>query len=164
LEKIEKLLNLELGRQIENIAILSKTDYSHGVLSNYINNQKLNVLSTKINSLWLENATLEDRDFWSDLLLMEPFGQDFLYPLLVFPFKISTYSTMSENKHLKFDFNTNSSLNSSLSLVWFNYAKNGTDLSSLRSGAEVFIVGRPQQNAWKNKLNWQIIVEDLIVV
>ena len=95
---------------------------------------------------------------------MEPFGQDFLYPLLIFPFKIDSYNTMSENKHLKFDFKTNSISDINLSLVWFNYAKNGTDLSNLKSGTEVFVVGRPQQNAWKNKVNWQIIVEDLIIV
>jgi single-stranded-DNA-specific exonuclease len=164
LDKIEELLNLELGKQIENIDVLSKTDYSHGTISKYPNNQKLNVLSTKINSLWVENDTLADQNFWSDLLLMEPFGQDFLYPLLIFPFKIGSYTTMSENKHLKFDFKASLESDSSLSLVWFNYAKNGIDLSALSEGTEVFVVGRPQQNAWKNKLNWQIIVEDLIVV
>jgi len=163
LTKIEELLNLELGKQVENIASLNKTDYSFGTVEKHSDNQKLNVLSTKINSLWLDNETLEDPDFWKDLLLMEPFGQDFLYPLLIFPFTIGSYTTMSENKHLKFDF-SNQSSGSNLSLVWFNYAKNGTDLSDLKSGTEVFVVGRPQQNAWKNKLNWQVIVEDLIVV
>jgi hypothetical protein len=94
------------------------------------------------------------------LLELEPYGQDFQLPTLIFPFTVQKYDTLSQNLHLKFD--TDIVIDGGkLSLIWFNYAKSGFNLSELESGKQIFVAGRPQQNAWKNQLNWQIIIEDL---
>jgi single-stranded-DNA-specific exonuclease RecJ len=125
-------------------------------------NQKLDTYRSKINSLWVSDQELSDSEFWASLLELEPFGQDFLYPVLVFPFVISKFDTLSQNLHLKFE--TNFEVNGGkIGLIWFNYAKSGFDLSQIEIGKTVWVIGRPQQNAWKNRLNWQILVEEMMV-
>lgn len=167
LSKIEQNLEKSLQNQKQNQTQALMIDYSLQNESFKMKNEKIEGLDIKLekfkykkNYLWLEEEVLGDLDFWNGLLELEPYGQDFQLPTLVFPFTIEKYETLSQNLHLKFETNTEIE-SGKLSLIWFNYAKSGFNLSELESGKQIFVVGRPQQNAWKNKLNWQIIIEDL---
>ncbi len=159
LDQIEKSLETALFTQNQSLNDVEKVDYSN--LPNLqIKDNKLDGYRSKISSLWVDQEILADPDFWSGLLDLEPFGQDFLYPVLVFPFKVTTFSTLSQDLHLKFG--SEIEINGSkLTLIWFNFAKSGFDLSQLEPNKEFWVVGRPQQNAWKNRLGWQVVVETM---
>jgi len=162
LAQIENRLEAELFSQKQGLNQVEKQDYARNSIID-TQNLKLNDYRTKINSLWLDQETLEDASFWSCLLDLEPFGQDFLYPVLVFRFTVSTYSTMSQGLHLKFTTDIEIG-GSKLNLIWFNFAKYGLDLSKLDTDQEFWVIGRPQQNAWKNKLGWQVVIDQMLEI
>lgn len=106
--------------------------------------------------LWLEESQI-DAQLLSEIMAMDPFGQDFMLPNLAFQVSSSALNTIkwlgSEQKHLKL-----TSING-VSLSFFNLELEIKESFLSQKRQDLWIITKPIQNCWMNKRTVELVVD-----
>jgi hypothetical protein len=81
---------------------------------------------------------------------MDPFGQDFSFPFLMFQHKISNFRYLgSESKHIKIN------LSNGITMTAFNISE------SYKIGDDLYLMAKVSQNTWKNVTKLELIIDQI---
>ena len=107
-------------------------------------------------TIWIKENAI-DTTLLSQIMSMDPFGQDFILPNLVFEVERSTVNTIkwlgSEQKHLKL-----TSVNG-ISLTFFNIELELKQYFLRAEKKALWIITKPIQNCWMNQRTIELVVD-----
>jgi single-stranded-DNA-specific exonuclease len=126
--------------------------------------EQLKYLQYQKNLIFLPSDQI-NQEFLEQILLLDPFGQDFKMPELLFCLEYFSLHWMgSENKHLRIEFNK-SEQNSSLTLNIFNIDPEIREILKLKNfdskKYQMWSLARINQNSWQNKTTLQLIAKNI---
>jgi single-stranded DNA-specific DHH superfamily exonuclease len=152
LDEAKKHMELELSEQGIN---LSQNNVSYNLeLQNLP--QAIMPFTFRKEIIWLSENQI-DTQLLSEIMAMDPFGQDFMLPNLAFQISPSTLNSIkwlgSEQKHLKL-----TSING-ISLTFFNLATEIKEYFLSQKKQALWIITKPLQNCWQNKRTIEMVVD-----
>jgi single-stranded-DNA-specific exonuclease len=106
-------------------------------------------------ALWVTDNTITT-EFLSEIWLLDPFGQDFPFPWLIFSTDISKVRFMGDKgQHFKL------TLNSGVSVTAFNQDTELLDVLRDALDVRVWIQAKLSQNSWNGKTNQELIADKI---
>jgi single-stranded DNA-specific DHH superfamily exonuclease len=106
--------------------------------------------------LWLQENQI-DGQFLTEIMAMDPFGQDFMLPNLAFEVSDLALQSIkwlgSEQKHLKL------TSSNGVSLTFFNLEQELKDFFLKARKQALWIITKPIQNCWMNKRTIELVVD-----
>lgn len=162
--ELEKLENIKIAMQkaVKNPKNRPSSKKTSFIPTDYpfIPPKKLFMHRFKKNYLWIVPEQLSQK-FLAEILSLEPFGQDFPQPKLIFPLENIKLKFFGENQtHYKLQAG-------GVMLTGFNLKQKMVDnlkeLNSKKTQNLTWFVTKISQNNWRNQTNFELIVEELFL-
>ncbi|MEI6728651.1 MAG: DHHA1 domain-containing protein [bacterium] len=151
LVKIKELMSQELGKQGQNFEVV-EADYVPEGMQIPV---ELDPLRSQKNLIWL-NLDEVTPTFLKEITLLDPYGQDFPYPFIIFKTSSFTLRWMGqEQNHTKITFN----ITQTATLFRVDEQTKKDLIQGEIEGRGIWLMAKISQNTWNGKTSLELIAE-----
>jgi single-stranded DNA-specific DHH superfamily exonuclease len=164
---------INIAKECMSQAIAEQSDTIKNTISNYCNIDiplELQQFTHRKEIIWLHSSEVTP-ELLQEIIALDPFGQDFALPNLAFCCEFWDCRAVKwlgqDNKHFKIP-STNG-----VNVTFFNIGEELLDFA-LRSGGStssnnikkqsLWVIAKPVQNAWRNTLTTELIVDKFFLI
>jgi single-stranded-DNA-specific exonuclease len=149
--KIKELMSQELGKQGQNFEVVETNYVPEGMQIPV----ELESLRSQKNLIWL-NLDEVTPTFLKEITMLDPYGQDFPYPFIIFKTGSFTLRWMGqEQNHTKITFN----ITQTATLFRVDTQTKKDLIQAEIEGSGIWLMAKVSQNTWNGKTSLELIAE-----